>query len=29
VMLYRSELGPQASTYHELAAFPLGLRERG
>ena len=28
VMLYRSELGPQASTYHELAAFPLGLRER-
>jgi len=29
VMLYRSELGLQASTYHELAAFPLGLRERG
>ena len=29
VMLYRSELGPQSSTYHELAAFPLGVRERG
>jgi RNA 2',3'-cyclic 3'-phosphodiesterase len=26
VMLYRSELGPQSSTYHELAAFPLGVR---
>jgi len=23
VMLYRSEPGPQSSTYHELAAFPL------
>jgi 2'-5' RNA ligase len=29
VMLYRSELGPQSSIYHELAAFPLSLRERG
>jgi RNA 2',3'-cyclic 3'-phosphodiesterase len=29
VTLYRSELGPQSSTYHELAAFALGLRERG
>ncbi len=29
VKLYRSELGPQSSTYHELAAFPLSLRERG
>ena len=29
VILYRSELGPQSSTYHELAAFPLGARERG
>lgn len=29
VMLYRSELGPQSSTYHELAAFPLGVGERG
>jgi 2'-5' RNA ligase len=28
VMLYRSELGPESSTYHELAAFPLGVRER-
>jgi 2'-5' RNA ligase len=26
VMLYRSEPGPQSSTYHELAAFPLGAR---
>jgi 2'-5' RNA ligase len=24
VMLYRSEPGPQSSTYHELSAFPLG-----
>ncbi len=24
VMLYRSEPGPQSSTYHELAAFPFG-----
>jgi len=23
VILYRSELGPQSSTYHELAAFPF------
>jgi 2'-5' RNA ligase len=29
VMLYRSELGPQSSTYHELAAFPLGVGECG
>jgi 2'-5' RNA ligase len=29
VIVYRSELGPQSSTYHELAAFPLGPRERG
>jgi RNA 2',3'-cyclic 3'-phosphodiesterase len=29
VTLYRSELGPESSTYHELAAFPLGARERG
>ncbi len=28
VKLYRSELGPQSSIYHELAAFPLGVRER-
>jgi RNA 2',3'-cyclic 3'-phosphodiesterase len=24
VVLYRSELGPESSTYHELAAFPFG-----
>ena len=24
VVLYRSELGPESSIYHELAAFPLG-----
>jgi 2'-5' RNA ligase len=29
VMLYRSAPGPQSSTYHELAAFALGVRERG
>jgi len=29
VMLYRSEPGPRSSTYHELAAFPLGVGERG
>jgi RNA 2',3'-cyclic 3'-phosphodiesterase len=29
VIVYRSELGPQSSTYYELAAFPLGPRERG
>ncbi|MGH7913275.1 MAG: RNA 2',3'-cyclic phosphodiesterase [Candidatus Binataceae bacterium] len=29
VILYRSEPGPQSSTYHELAAFALGVRERG
>jgi RNA 2',3'-cyclic 3'-phosphodiesterase len=29
VTLYRSEPGPQWSTYHELAAFPLGVRDRG
>jgi RNA 2',3'-cyclic 3'-phosphodiesterase len=28
VKLYRSELGSQSSIYHELAAFPLGVRER-
>jgi 2'-5' RNA ligase len=26
IVLYRSELGPGASTYYELAAFPLGSR---
>ena len=28
VVLYRSEPGPRSSTYHELAAFPLGRRAR-
>ena len=29
VVLYRSEPGPRSSTYHELAAFPLGRRAHG
>ena len=29
VVLYRSEPGPRSSTYHELAAFPFGLRADG
>jgi RNA 2',3'-cyclic 3'-phosphodiesterase len=29
VSLYRSEPGPQSSTYHELAAFALGAGEHG
>lgn len=29
VTLYRSELGPRSSTYHQLAAFLFGGRERG
>jgi RNA 2',3'-cyclic 3'-phosphodiesterase len=29
VVLYRSELGPRSSTYHELAAFPFGVRAHG
>jgi 2'-5' RNA ligase len=29
VILYRSEPGPQSSTYYELAAFPFGAGERG
>jgi 2'-5' RNA ligase len=29
VVLYRSELGQRSSTYHELAAFPFGVRAHG
>jgi RNA 2',3'-cyclic 3'-phosphodiesterase len=29
VMLYRSEPGPQSSTYHELATFPFDANGRG
>lgn len=26
IVLYRSELGPESSTYYEIAGFPLGVR---